>query len=86
MSDRIGKPIVIDASALVALLVDAGSAGQWVTDSTEGSVLAAPELALFEAADVTAVITRHSVENLGLVEGDTVTVIIKSTEVMVAKG
>jgi predicted nucleic acid-binding protein len=52
MIDRIGVPIVIDSSALIALLVDAGSAGQWVAASIKGSVLAAPELALFEAANI----------------------------------
>src|SRR5262245_25171912 len=33
-----------------------------------------------------AVITRHSAERLGLAEGDAVTVLIKATEVMLAKG
>jgi molybdopterin-binding protein len=56
-----------------------------ITAVRTGAIMAEVEVAI-EAADVTAVITRHSVENLGLVEGDTVTVIIKSTEVMVAKG
>ena len=39
-----------------------------------------------EAAEVTAVITRASVESLGLGEGDEVTVTVKSTEVMIVKG
>jgi molybdopterin-binding protein len=38
-----------------------------------------------DAATVVAAITRSSVESLGLKEGDTVRVIIKSTEVMIAK-
>jgi molybdopterin-binding protein len=38
-----------------------------------------------EPATVTATITRSSVERLGLKEGDSVSVIIKSTEVMVGK-
>jgi molybdopterin-binding protein len=38
-----------------------------------------------EAADLTALITRGSVEKLSLHEGDDVTIIIKSTEVMVGK-
>lgn len=33
-----------------------------------------------------AVVTRHSVERLGLAEGDEVTVLIKATEVMLGKG
>ncbi len=36
--------------------------------------------------DVVAVITRHSAERLNLAEGDAVTVLIKATEVMLAKG
>jgi molybdopterin-binding protein len=35
--------------------------------------------------EVVAAITRHSVERLKLTQGDTVTVIIKSTEVMIGK-
>ena len=35
--------------------------------------------------EVVAVITRSSVQRLGLREGDTITVVIKSTEVMLAK-
>lgn len=43
---------MIDGSALVALLADAGPAGSWVAASTAGAVLAAPQLALFEAANI----------------------------------
>jgi molybdopterin-binding protein len=35
--------------------------------------------------EVVAAITRHSVERLNLKQGDPVTVIIKSTEVMIGK-
>ena len=35
--------------------------------------------------EVVAAITRHSVENLGIKEGDSVTAVIKATEVMVMK-
>ena len=35
---------------------------------------------------IESVITRQSAEDLGLKEGDTVTVVIKSTAVMVQKG
>ena len=38
-----------------------------------------------EAVDLTAVVTRGSVESMQVHEGDDVTVIIKSTEVMVGK-
>ena len=37
------------------------------------------------AATVVAAVTRGSVEALGIKEGDTVRVIIKATEVMIAK-
>ncbi len=48
--------MVIDSSALVALLADAGSVGQWVEYSTRGVHLAAPQLVIFEAANV---LRRH---------------------------
>jgi molybdopterin-binding protein len=35
--------------------------------------------------EVVAAITRHSVESLGIKEGDAVTAVIKATEVMVMK-
>jgi len=35
--------------------------------------------------DVVAAITRGSVEELGLAEGDAVTVLVKATEVMIGK-
>jgi len=35
--------------------------------------------------EIVSVVTRTSVEELGLAEGDSVTVIIKSTEVMLAR-
>src|SRR5262249_44557602 len=39
-----------------------------------------------DGTEFVAAITRHSVERLGLAEGDTVTVLVKATEVMLAKG
>lgn len=44
--------LVLDSSALVALLGDAGPAGSWVTGTVTGMVLAAPQLAPFEAANI----------------------------------
>ena len=35
--------------------------------------------------EIVSVVTRTSVEELGLAEGDSVTVIVKSTEVMLAR-
>jgi len=45
-------PTVIDASALVALLLDAKAPGRWVADQVAGRHVAAPELVMFETANV----------------------------------
>lgn len=47
-----GGHFVIDASAVVALLTDAGPAGEWVTATVAGTVLSAPELMPYEAGNV----------------------------------
>ena len=57
--------IVCDASALVALLLDSGSDGQWVTETIAGADLAAPNLVEFESANI---IRRH--ERAGIVSSD----------------
>jgi predicted nucleic acid-binding protein len=44
--------LVLDSSALVALLADDGPAGTWVAEAVEDAFLAAPALAVFEAANV----------------------------------
>jgi predicted nucleic acid-binding protein len=44
--------VVIDSSALVALLADDGPAGNWVADRVAGRRLAVPGLALYEAGNV----------------------------------
>jgi len=43
--------LVIDASALVAALVDSGSEGDWAEELTASSALLAPELILVETAN-----------------------------------
>jgi len=53
-----------------------------ITSVHAGTIMAEVAIAI-EAADLTAVVTRGSVERMQLHEGDDVTVIIKSTEVMV---
>jgi predicted nucleic acid-binding protein len=58
-------PVVCDASALVALLLDSGSDGQWAAQQLSGVGLAAPTLLSFETANV---IRRH--ELAGLVSSD----------------
>ena len=55
-----------------------------VTAVKSGAVMAEVEVRI-EAADVVAAITDVSRESLGLKEGDVVTVVIKSTEVLIAK-
>ncbi len=44
--------VVCDASALVALLLDSGPDGRWVTHALTGVSLAAPALLAFEAANI----------------------------------
>lgn len=57
--------VVCDASALVALLLDGGPDGCWVTEALAGFDLLAPSLVAFESANV---IRRH--ELAGLVSAD----------------
>ncbi len=56
---------VVDASALVALLLDGGPTGRWVAEELAGAALMAPSLVGFEAANI---IRRH--ELAGLVGSD----------------
>ncbi len=58
-------PVVCDASAIVALLLDSGADGRWVTTAVSEADLAAPSLVQFEAANI---IRRH--ELAGLVSAD----------------
>ena len=53
--------VVCDASAVVAVLLDAGSDGRWVTDALTGVDLAAPSLLPFEVANI---IRRHELAAL----------------------
>ena len=57
--------LVCDASAIVALLLDAGPGGQWVAEAISGAQLAAPSLLPFECSNI---IRRH--ELAGLVSAD----------------
>jgi len=57
--------VVCDACALVALLLDGGPDGRWVTEALAGSDLVAPSLVAFESANI---IRRH--ELAGLVSSD----------------
>ena len=44
--------VVCDASALVALLLDAGPDGRWATDALSGADIAAPSLVSFETSNI----------------------------------
>ena len=50
-----------------------------------GAVMANVKIEINEPGVITAVITKESVEKLGLAEGDDVAAIIKSTEVIIGK-
>ena len=52
---------------------------------TKGAVNAEVEIALMEGDTVTAIITNHSVDSLGLREGNSAYAIIKASEVMIGK-
>ena len=56
-----------------------------VTGVELGAVMANIKIEVTEPGVITAVITKESAENLGLKEGDDVTAIIKSTEVIIGK-
>ncbi len=56
-----------------------------ITGIELGAVMANIKIDISEPNTITAVITKESAEKLGLTEGDDVTVIIKSTEVIIGK-
>jgi predicted nucleic acid-binding protein len=54
--------LVVDSSAVIAMLLDEGTGGQWAADTMRGATLAAPSLIAFECANV---LRRH--ESAGLI-------------------
>ena len=56
-----------------------------ITNVEKGAVMANIKIEIAEPNVITAVITKESAEKLGLSEGDDVTAIIKSTEVIIGK-
>ncbi len=56
-----------------------------ITDIKTGGVMARVKIQVEEPGEITALITKESVEKLGLKEGDDATAIIKSTEIIVGK-
>jgi predicted nucleic acid-binding protein len=57
--------VVCDASALVALLLDAGPDGRWAAGALTGADIAAPSVVMFESSNI---LRRH--ELAGLVSPD----------------
>ncbi len=55
-----------------------------ITSMDIGSVMAIVKVRLDGGQTMTASVTREAVEDLGLSEGNAVTVLVKSTEVMLA--
>jgi predicted nucleic acid-binding protein len=53
--------VVLDASAAVALLSDAGPAGRWVAATVTGATLVAPGLMPFEASNI---LRRHALAGI----------------------
>ncbi|WP_296803022.1 molybdopterin-binding protein [uncultured Methanobrevibacter sp.] len=56
-----------------------------ITNVEKGAVMANVKIEITEPGVITAAITKESAEKLGLSEGDDVTAIIKSTEVIIGK-
>lgn len=56
-----------------------------ITNVEIGAVMVSIKLEVTEPGIITAMITKESAEKLGLTEGDDVTAIIKSTEVIIGK-
>lgn len=56
-----------------------------ITDIKTGWVMASVKIQVEEPGEITALITKESVEKLSLKEGDDATAIIKSTEIIVGK-
>jgi len=56
-----------------------------VESVTLGEVMAIVKVALPDGQHITAAITKDATETLGFAPGDAVVVVIKSTEVMLAK-
>ena len=56
-----------------------------ITGVELGAVMANIKIEVSEPNTITAVITKESVEKLGLAEGDDVCAIVKSTEIIIGK-
>jgi predicted nucleic acid-binding protein len=61
MTVSVSRRLVVDSSAIVALLADAGPAGQWVTSTVASAALSAPHLLPFEVGNI---LRRHALAGL----------------------
>ena len=61
MTAAASSRVVIDSSAVVALLADAGQVGQWVETVTASAGLFAPELLPFEVSNI---LRRHALAGI----------------------
>jgi len=61
MTGPVGSGFVLDASAAVAVLADGGAVGDWVEATVRDGDLFAPDLMLFEAANI---LRRHQLAGL----------------------
>jgi molybdopterin-binding protein len=77
----------VDASAIEGGTVELSARNQLrgtVTGLLLGGVMAEVTVDV-NGQELVSVVTRRSAENLGLKEGETITVVIKATEVMLAR-
>lgn len=80
--------VTIEYKQLEVILMELSANNQLkgkVTGVDIGAVMANIKIEVSEPNTITAVITKESAERLGLKEGDDVSAIIKSTEVIVGK-
>ncbi|MDQ6794827.1 MAG: type II toxin-antitoxin system VapC family toxin [Chloroflexota bacterium] len=61
MTVNLPEHLVVDASVVVAMLVDVGRAGHWATAQASGARLAAPDLMPYEAGNI---LRRHLLAGL----------------------
>jgi predicted nucleic acid-binding protein len=61
MTATSSRRVVTDASAVVAMLADAGPAGEWATAQVIGARLAAPDLMPYEAGNI---LRRHALAGI----------------------
>jgi molybdopterin-binding protein len=56
-----------------------------ISENHKGPITARVRIELADGTEITSVVTAETVEDLALIPGDTVTAVIKATDVMIAK-